>query len=56
MSQNQTIAVLGDIHHQIGLAAEGVERIENHLGRLLSAADTTTPSRIFSSDKRGCWH
>lgn len=27
------IAVIGDVHHQIGLAAEGLDRLENELGR-----------------------
>ena len=27
------IAVIGDVHHHIGLAAEGLDRIENKLGR-----------------------
>ncbi|MFZ4778132.1 MAG: hypothetical protein ACOYM3_22400 [Terrimicrobiaceae bacterium] len=27
------IAVIGDVHHHIGLAAEGLDRIEKELGR-----------------------
>lgn len=27
------IAVIGDVHHHIGLAAEGLSRIENEFGR-----------------------
>ena len=29
------IAVIGDVHHQIGLAVEGIERIEADLGRVV---------------------
>jgi len=30
------IAAIGDVHHHIGLAAEGLDRIENELGRPIS--------------------
>ena len=30
---NPIVAVIGDVHHQIGLAAEGLSRIEDELGR-----------------------
>ena len=47
MSQPQTIAVLGDIHHQIGLAAEGVGRIEDHLGRSVDQTFTVGDLGLF---------
>ena len=47
MSRNQTIAVLGDIHHQICLAAEGMERLEEHLGRPVDQTFTVGDLGLF---------
>ena len=45
------IAVIGDVHHHIGLAAEGLDRIENELGRPVSQVFSVGDLGLFLDEK-----
>ena len=51
MNRPSLIAVIGDVHHHINLAVEGLHRIENELGRLLSQVFSVGDFGLFLDEE-----
>ena len=55
--QKPLIAVIGDVHHHIGLAAEGLTRIEMETGRRIGQVTSGNPRLVaYMPPSKYCHH